>query len=382
MPLLKHPNGMEDWKVINPTKLSDRAVPPLVEEYAAMVLLVDDQVMIGEAVRRALAGQPDMDLHYCANPEEAVATAKGVKPTVILQDLVMPGVEGLELVRRYRADPATSLIPIIVLSTKDEPAIKSEAFRAGANDYLVKLPDRIELIARIRYHSKAYLNQLQRDDAYRALRESQRQLMQSNLELQRLTNIDALSGLSNRRHFDEHLAAEWKRAMRTREPLSLLMIDVDHFKDYNDSYGHLAGDTVLRALAAAIQRSCRRPADFAARFGGEEFVVVLGATELVGCRRIAEELRQDIEDLQTPHCRSGVGRYVTVSIGAASGRPEHGQSMISLIDAADKALYDAKKAGRNRVVLGADLETVQDNTCCGVPGSHGRTRVVGGSNNG
>jgi two-component system chemotaxis family response regulator WspR len=351
MPLLKPRDEMEDWKVIGPTKLSDWAVSPLAEEYAAMVLLVDDQAMIGEAVRRALAGQPEMDLHYCANPAEAVATAKGVKPTVILQDLVMPGIDGLELVRRYRADPATSLIPIIVLSTKEEPAIKSEAFKAGANDYLVKLPDRIELIARIRYHSKAYLNQLQRDEAYRALRESQRQLMQSNLELQRLTTIDSLTGLSNRRHFDEYLAAEWKRAMRTQEPLSILMIDVDYFKDYNDSYGHLAGDMVLRGVAEAIQRSCRRQTDFAARFGGEEFVVVLGATALAECRRIAEDLRQDIEDLQTPHCRSGVGRYITVSIGIASGGAEYGQSMVSLVDAADKALYDAKKAGRNRVVM-------------------------------
>jgi two-component system chemotaxis family response regulator WspR len=351
MPLPKPRDEMEDWKVIGPTKLSDWAVSPLAEEYAAMVLLVDDQAMIGEAVRRALAGQPEMDLHYCANPAEAVATAKGVKPTVILQDLVMPGIDGLELVRRYRADPATSLIPIIVLSTKEEPAIKSEAFKAGANDYLVKLPDRIELIARIRYHSKAYLNQLQRDEAYRALRESQRQLMQSNLELQRLTTIDSLTGLSNRRHFDEYLAAEWKRAMRTQEPLSILMIDVDYFKDYNDSYGHLAGDMVLRGVAEAIQRSCRRQTDFAARFGGEEFVVVLGATALAECRRIAEDLRQDIEDLQTPHCRSGVGRYITVSIGVASGGAEYGQSMVSLVDAADKALYDAKKAGRNRVVM-------------------------------
>jgi two-component system, chemotaxis family, response regulator WspR len=351
MPLLQPHDEMEDWKVIGPTKLSDWAVSPLAEEYAAMVLLVDDQAMIGEAVRRALAGQPEMDLHYCANPAEAVATAKGVKPTVILQDLVMPGIDGLELVRRYRADPATSLIPIIVLSTNEEPAIKSEAFKAGANDYLVKLPDRIELIARIRYHSKAYLNQLQRDEAYRALRESQRQLMQSNLELQRLTTIDSLTGLSNRRHFDEYLAAEWKRAMRTQEPLSILMIDVDYFKDYNDSYGHLAGDMVLRGVAESIQRSCRRQTDFAARFGGEEFVVVLGATALAECGKIAENLRQDIEDLQTPHCRSGVGRYITVSIGVASGGAEYGQSMVSLVDAADKALYDAKKAGRNRVVM-------------------------------
>lgn len=338
--------------MIDPSTLCDLGMPLPADEYASMVLLVDDQIMIGEAVRRALVGQPDIDLHYCANPAEAVATAKDVKPTVILQDLIMPGIDGLELVRRYRADPATSLIPIIVLSTKEEPAIKGEAFKAGANDYLVKLPDRIELIARIRYHTKAYLNQLQRDEAYRALRESQRQLMRSNLELQRLAKFDALTGLSNRRNFDEYLAAEWLRAVRTSQPLSMLMIDVDHFKEYNDNFGHPAGDTVLRTVADAIQRSCQRATDFAARFGGEEFVVVLGATSFAGCRSIAEQLRQAIEDLRIPARRSAVGASVTVSIGAASLRPQPGQSMASLVDAADKALYEAKKAGRNQVAVG------------------------------
>ena len=152
-------------------------------EYAVMVLLVDDQAMVGEAIRRALANQPNIDFHYCANPADALKIAGQITPTVILQDLVMPGVDGLTLVRQYRANPGTQDIPIIVLSTKEEAMVKSAAFAAGANDYLVKLPDKIELIARIRHHSKAYLNQVQRDQAYRALRESQQQLVESNTAL-------------------------------------------------------------------------------------------------------------------------------------------------------------------------------------------------------
>ncbi len=120
------------------------------DDFGAMVLLVDDQAMVGEAIRRALANQPNVDFHYCANPAEALQLAEQIKPTVILQDLVMPGVDGLTLVRKYRAHPATRDIPVIVLSTKEDPAVKSEAFAGGANDYLVKLPDKMELVARIR----------------------------------------------------------------------------------------------------------------------------------------------------------------------------------------------------------------------------------------
>src|SRR5258708_28992311 len=126
-----------------------------------MVLLVDDQAMVGEAIRRALASQPNIGFCYCADPAEAIAVAERIKPTVILQDLVMPGADGLTLVRRYRADPVTKDVPIIVLSSKEEPAVKSEAFKAGADDYLVKLPDKVELIARIQHHSQAYVNHLQ-----------------------------------------------------------------------------------------------------------------------------------------------------------------------------------------------------------------------------
>src|SRR3974390_1290241 len=156
------------------------AHPP---DYHVMVLLVDDQAMVCEAVRRALANQPDIDFHYCADAREALPIANQIKPTVILQDLVMPGVDGLTLVKQFRANPATRDTPIIVLSTNENPQVKGQAFGQGANDYLVKLPDKIELVARIRYHSKAYLNLLQRDAAYRALRESQQQLIESNAAL-------------------------------------------------------------------------------------------------------------------------------------------------------------------------------------------------------
>jgi CheY-like chemotaxis protein/HPt (histidine-containing phosphotransfer) domain-containing protein len=148
-----------------------------------MVLLVDDQAMVCEAVRRALANQADIDFHYCSDAREAINIANQIKPTVILQDLVMPGIDGLTLVSQFRANPTTKDIPIIVLSTNENPQVKGQAFALGANDYLVKLPDKIELIARIRYHSKAFMNLLQRDAAYRALRESQQQLIESNATL-------------------------------------------------------------------------------------------------------------------------------------------------------------------------------------------------------
>jgi signal transduction histidine kinase/HPt (histidine-containing phosphotransfer) domain-containing protein len=161
----------------------DEKLPFPEQEYHVMVLLVDDQALVCEAIRRALANQTDIDFHYCADAHEAIVVANQIKPTVILQDLVMPGIDGLTLVSHFRANPATRETPIIVLSTNETPQVKGQAFAAGANDYLVKLPDKIELIARLRYHSRAYLNQLQRDEAYRALRESQQQLVESNASL-------------------------------------------------------------------------------------------------------------------------------------------------------------------------------------------------------
>lgn len=321
------------------------------DEYPILVLLVDDQLMIGEAVRRMLAGQHNLDFHYCPDPASAVAIAKEVKPTVILQDIVMPGVDGLDLVRHYRAESATANIPVIVLSTKEDAIVKNDAFEAGANDYLVKLPNKIELLARIRYHSRAYLNQVQRDDAYRALRESQHQLLETNFQLQRLTNLDGLTGLSNRRYFDQHIDAEWRRAIRSQNPISVLMIDVDNFKNYNDTCGHLAGDEVLKSVAEAIRQNCRRSVDCAARFGGEEFVIALTTTTTEESREAGEKICRMIEGLRLPHGNSSVSPYVTVSIGGALTVPYRGESFFLLIDAADQALYQAKRAGKNKLVM-------------------------------
>lgn len=322
-------------------------------DYSVMVLLVDDQAMVGEAIRRALSGEENIDFHYCSNPEEALRVAEQTRPTVILQDLVMPGTDGLSLVKQYRLSPLTRDIPIIVLSTKEEPTVKREAFAAGANDYLVKLPDTIELVARIRYHSRSYLNLLQRDEAYRALRESQQQLLETNLELQRLTHSDGLTGLANRRYFDEYFGAEWRRALREQRELALIMIDVDNFKAYNDTYGHIAGDDVLRRVAKTLAKSASRPADLAARFGGEEFVLVLPSTTTGGAALVAEKLRAEIDALNIPHIGSANGRHVTISLGGAAFVPRTSMASTSLIEAADLALYRAKQHGKNRVEMQA-----------------------------
>ena len=149
---------------------------PVLTQHKVMVLLIDDQPMIGEAVRRMLAGEPDIDFHYNRDAAKALDEADRVKPTVILQDLVMPEIDGLTLVKKFRAHEPTRETPLIVLSTKEEPAVKAEAFALGANDYIVKLPDRLELLARIRYHSKGYITLLQRNEAYDALLESQHRL--------------------------------------------------------------------------------------------------------------------------------------------------------------------------------------------------------------
>jgi signal transduction histidine kinase len=151
-----------------------------------MILLVDDQAIIGEAIRRMLQSQPGFDFHYCAEGELAVSTAKNLSPSVILQDLVMPDADGIDLVRAYRKCPELQQTPVVVLSTKDEPIIKKAAFEAGANDYIVKLPDPIELLARVRYHANACIARRQLHEALRALRESQRQLLDRNVTLEAL----------------------------------------------------------------------------------------------------------------------------------------------------------------------------------------------------
>lgn len=328
-------------------EVADTSLVPILP---VTVLLVDDQMMVGEAIRRALLQERDVVYHFCSNPDDAVSEAQRLKPTVILQDLVLPRVDGLTLVRAYRDTPALRDVPIIVLSTKEDPITKSAAFAAGANDYLVKLPDAIELIARIRYHSRSYLAMRERDEAYRALHASQQQLLEMNLELRRLSNLDGLTGLANRRYFDEYLGAEWQRALREQRDIALMMVDVDHFKRYNDTYGHLAGDGALKQVALALQGTADRSTDLAARYGGEEFSLVMPNTSLGGARLIGEKLRRAVAALAVEHKASTTGDILSVSIGAATMVPQHGTTFTALVDAADRNLYAAKHQGRNQVV--------------------------------
>jgi len=322
-----------------------------VDDSNCVVLLVDDQLMIGEMVRRALASEPTIVFHFCSEPGEAIKTAERIAPTVILQDLVMPGIEGLSLVREYRALEATRNTPIIVLSTREDPKTKKDAFAVGANDYIVKLPDSIELIARIRYHSQAYLSRRQRDGAYKALHESQRQLMAANIELLRLSNLDGLTGLNNRRRFDEYASTEWRRALRERAPFGLLLIDVDQFKPYNDANGHLAGDELLRRIGGTIHTSCRRPEDLPARYGGDEFAVVLPGVQANALESIGERLRQAVQDLKVERGSSFGAPYVSLSVGGAVTVPTKEDGLLDLIAIADKNLYEAKTKGRNRCIV-------------------------------
>jgi two-component system chemotaxis family response regulator WspR len=263
----------------------------------------------------------------------------------------MPGTDGLALVREYRATPATRHTPVIVLSSREEGTTKRDAFAAGANDYLVKLPDAVELIARVRYHTQAYISRQQRDEAYRALRQSQQQLLEANFELQRLMNMDGLTGLNNRRRFDEYATAEWRRAMRDKHPFALVLADVDEFKRYNDTYGHLAGDEALKRIAAAITSACGRPADLPARYGGEEFAIVLPGTSAEGAAHVAKKVCQTVRELKIPHSASRIGPSVTLSAGAVACIPANEAGLVDFVHIADQALYEAKSAGRDRVVL-------------------------------
>ena len=227
-------------------------------DHQITVLLVDDQAIIGEAVRRMLAGEKDIRFHYCSDPMQALETAAGTSPTVILQDLVMPQVDGLTLVRHFRENESTRNIPLIVLSTKEEPLTKAEAFALGANDYLVKLPDKIELIARIRYHSRAYINLLERNEAYDALLKSQEQLARELAEAAEYVRSllpQLLQGV---------VETNWKFIPSTQlggDSFGYHWLDPDHLAIYLlDVCGHGVGAALLSVSVVNVLRSQSLPA--------------------------------------------------------------------------------------------------------------------------
>lgn len=316
------------------------------------MFVIDDQMMVVEAVRRMLSSESDIEFHSCTDPAKAVEMAINIEPTVILLDLVMPEIDGMTLVRFFRQNKKTEDIPIIVLSSIDAPIDKGAAFSAGASDYIVKLPDRIELIARVRAHSKSYSNKLERDAAFAELHKLKAELEESNNALQLLSCLDGLTGIANRRRFDDFMASEWKRAVRENSTITLIMIDIDYFKAYNDNYGHQKGDETLKSVVSALNQGINRPADLLARYGGEEFVIVLPDTTMAGALQLAKSLMHNVDELGLPHDYSEVSSQVTISVGIACCEPEIRHNTVeSLIEAADQALYEAKAQGRNQIVI-------------------------------
>jgi len=319
------------------------------------ILLVDDQPIIAEGIKRMLASETDMELSYVDDPSIAIEKAVEIDATIILQDLVMPDADGMTLLRFYKANHETRDIPVIVLSSKEDAQTKSEAFNYGASDYLVKLPDQIELIARIRSHAKNYILQKERDSAFFALRQLKKQLESSNKKLQELSTKDGLTGISNRRHFDETLNDNLNDAAQNNSAVSLILIDIDYFKGFNDTYGHQLGDDCLKEVASLLAKSCLNPQDMAARYGGEEFVALLSGTTEEEALKVANRFRKMLSTAAIKHDDSDVSEYVTVSMGIATHDMATPYNAKELIEAADKALYKAKDTGRNKEVLASTL---------------------------
>lgn len=317
------------------------------------LLIVDDHQLILEKLELLLGGQDDLMLLSVPTAAEAVEVAIAFKPTVILQDLVMPGIDGLELLARYRENEALRNVPVIFLSATEDARTKERCFLQGANDYLVKLPDQIELLARVRYHSAAYLARCERDVSFHLLQISQQKLAEANVRLQKLTGLDSLTGIANRRRFDEVMASEWKRCLRQRRPLAVLMCDIDHFKQYNDTFGHLSGDFCITRVAAILTEQLRRPADLVARYGGEEFVMLLPETDLTGALLVAHSCREQIEKVAIQQGPSRADGRMTISIGVCVFVPSPECDPLALLAAADEALYEAKRNGRNQVAIGS-----------------------------
>lgn len=265
---------------------------------------------------------------------------------MVLTDIAMPEVDGIETCRRIKAVKELKDIPVVIVTAWGEVSILESAFDVGAMDFITKPFHKTELLARVRsaLRLKGEMDERKRKET--ELLELTSKLEEANLELQNLSSLDGLTGVSNRRHFDEQLDEEWKRAIRSKSAISLIMLDIDFFKAYNDAYGHQAGDECLKRMATEMSNALHRPGDLLARYGGEEFSAVLPETDGDGAEQIAEKMRSSVESLRIEH---STGSHVTISLGVATIIPSFDALPEHLISMADKALYKAKENGRNRV---------------------------------
>jgi diguanylate cyclase (GGDEF)-like protein len=289
------------------------------------ILLIDDE-KVNHTIMSNILSQ-DYALSCASSGKEALELIKNEPPDIILLDILMPEMDGFEILKRLKAAPETAGIPIIIMTVLNDPDDEERGFLFGATDFISK-PFKASIVkSRIKNH----MHTVQRFKA-----------------IEKVGLVDELTGLSNRRMFNDRIGTEWKRADREQKPLSFLMIDLDKFKSYNDTYGHPQGDALLRAVAKVFSSMARRPADMAARLGGEEFGVLLPETGLKAALEIAEQIRQNVESTEVPTI-DGKLTSSTVSIGVASIIPQPAVSIEDLIKEADSFLYLAKNTGRNRV---------------------------------
>ncbi len=328
------------------------------------ILIVDDSPLNRYSLHKILKEAGYASVILVSSPFEAFSLLgfhkpeEAIKIDLILMKTIMPEMDGIEACSQIKSRPHLQDIPIIMMTEQKHLGMLEAAFKAGAMDYIVMPVQKVELLARIRSALVLKKEMDQRKAREQELLDLAAKLEAANEQLRVQSSLDGLTGIANRRHFEEYYGIEWKRAQREKKPLSLIMADIDVFKLYNDNYGHQAGDECLKKIAALLQRITKRPGDLVARYGGEEFVIVLPETNLKGAITVAEEIRAAVEALAIPHAHSPFHKYVTISLGVAMAEPKRESCREKLIEAADQALYRAKQNGRNQVYAAAD--TVQN----------------------
>ncbi|QKG65002.1 diguanylate cyclase [Pseudomonas sp. B14-6] len=294
------------------------------------LLIVDDQPTNIRVLHELF--REDCDVFMATSGEQAISVCQAQLPDLILLDVIMEGMDGHEVCRRLKVDPMTQGIPIIFITAQQQESDEVLGLELGAVDFITKPINTTIVRARVRTHLTLKL--------------------QSDL-LRSMALIDGLTGVANRRKFNEDILADWRQCFREQKPLSLILVDVDYFKRYNDRYGHQAGDDCLKSVAQTLSETVRRPYDLVARYGGEEFACVLPNTFLSGAVEIAERMQERVRTLGIEHSASDVDRVLTISLGVATLTPTGELGFEALIEAADKQLYEAKNAGRARVCSSA-----------------------------
>jgi diguanylate cyclase (GGDEF)-like protein len=289
----------------------------IVDDSKANIAVLAEVLRQDYKVRAATGGEKALEIAFSDNP-----------PDLILLDVVMPDMSGYEVCSRLKADPQTKSIPVIFITGKESEEDEIKGFEMGASDYITKPFNPVIVKARVN---------------------TQAELKRNRDYMERISYLDGLTGIANRRKFNEFLDLSWNFSKRQSIPIALIMMDIDFFKAYNDSCGHLEGDACLIQIAQALAKTAVRKTDLVARYGGEEFACVLPGTSLENAVIVAEKLRQSVMALQIPHHHSAAGSVVTISLGIAAMVPEKSAPFSLLIQSADDALYQSKESGRNKV---------------------------------